>query len=229
MTDKIKNPPEANFLDMGTVMSVSNYYGSLARSAKFLVRILPGNTTGSVFLNGSSTFMRDFTYLCESAEFPSRGFVSTDVRYYGPNFKMPYQTSYEDLNLVFLCRNDFREREFFDSWMEVINPSSTYDFTYRDNYVCKIEIYQLNELAAESGRSPAPATYKFSFEKAYPININPQPVTWADDNFHRLQITFTFTRWRRDELDSKYLGSFDLTDGNSTSTTKVVMPRFNAG
>jgi hypothetical protein len=45
------------------------------------------------------------------------------------------------------------------------------------------------------------STYSFTFDKAYPILVSPQPATWADDNFHRLTVSFTYIRWYRKNLD----------------------------
>jgi hypothetical protein len=54
---------------------------------------------------------------------------------------------------------------------------------------------------------------------AYPILVNPQPMTWSDDIFQRLVVTFTYTHWTRPGLDpepswstpSGY--SFELVEG----------------
>lgn len=218
----IKNPPESQFLTMNDFYANSAKYNGLAKSARFLVRILP-----SAFMASSGGFMKDLTYLCEAAEFPGRGFMTTEARYYGPSFKTPYQTTYEDLNLTFICRDKFLERQLFDTWLESINPTSTYNFSYRDQYCTTIEIYQMSDLGT-SPDNPAPyAQYKFTFEKAWPILINPQPVTWADDNFHRLTVSFSYTRWRREELDPKAPPSYDLVAGRENITDGTTVPTFN--
>lgn len=156
--------------------------------------------------------LRDLTYLCEAAEIPGRGFMSSDLRYYGPSFKIPYQSSYEDINMTFLVRDRFEERRFFDNWMEIINPSTNYDFEYRRNYLGEIHIFQMSDIAAtvESqtpGDDPVKNSqrrYAIALRKAYPVLVNPQPMTWADDNFHRLTVTFTYTRWNRFGIDDNY-------------------------
>jgi hypothetical protein len=231
MTDRIKNSPSPAELDMLLVKAVSDAYGGLARSARFMARIVPGSSTTKSFVNRNSGVARQLSYLCESAEFPSRGLVSTEIRYYGPDVKFPYKTQYEDLNLIFLCRNEFLERDFFDSWMETINPSNTYDFSYKDDYTCQIELFQLGESIITDGNTGNNlARYKFTFEKAYPININAQPVTWADDNYHRLQVTFTFTRWRREELDSQDINSYYnrlVNDAETDRSGGTIIPKLN--
>jgi hypothetical protein len=175
-------------LNMDRFRGVSNDKGGPAKSNRFLVQINDGPT------NLNNSIRNDLTFLCEAAELPGRGFMSTDIRYYGPNFKAPYQSVYEDLNLTFICRDEFFEREFFDNWMSVINPVSTFNFEYKDNYTGEIVLQQYSDYEND-------ATYSFNFDKAYPILVSPQPATWADDNFHRLTVSFTYVRWYRKNLD----------------------------
>lgn len=193
-TTFIRNP--ITDLTMQDFLSVTDDQFGLAKSCRYAARIVP---IGSYITAFNST-LRDLTYLCEATEFPGRGLQTVDVRYYGPSFKMPFQTSYEDINMTFLCRAESYEREFFDDWMTIINPINTYDFNYRNDYAARIELFQFADVPDYSGMDPL-AQYYFSIEDAYPVLVNPQPVTWADDQFLRLGITFTYRHWRRPGRD----------------------------
>lgn len=195
----VKFPNTITELDMQKFRSISGMAGGPAKSNRFLVEI----TGGPAIIRDATlpdqriqnSTLSDLSFLCEAAELPGRGFMSTDIRYYGPNFKAPYQSVYEDLNLTFICRDEFMERELFDDWMNIINPIRSFNFSYKDDYTCQIRLHQFSDLANES-------KYTFTFEKAYPILISPQPATWADDNFHRLTVSFTYVRWYREGLDT---------------------------
>lgn len=215
--DNIKNVPDSETMDLIHFWATVAQHSGFAKSARYMVQILP--TGANNLLASSGAFMRDFTYLCESTEFPGRGFLNADIRYYGTNFKIPYQTTYDDISMTFLCRDKFLERKFFDNWMEIINPVSTYNFTYRENYLAKINMIQLSDMGIPQ--------YKFSFENAWPVLVNPQPVTWADDNFHRLTVSFTYNRWYREEIDTTNLPGYDIVYGSNPNTTQVLTPRFN--
>lgn len=189
----ISNSPEN--LTMPEVQAYSTALGGLAKSARYAVNILP---VGDLLVGlGYSDFIRHFTYLSDSTELPGRAFVNIDLRYYGPNFKLPFQTQYEDLNITFLCRSESFERQFFDDWMEIINPTNLWDFNYRDSYRSNIELFQLAEYGTGTNSTAPRAMYKWTFWDAYPTIVNPQPVTWADDNVQRLSVSFTFTKWNR--------------------------------
>lgn len=194
---KILNAPKS--LDMQDFRSISHDYEGLLRSCKFAVGLRP---VGSE-IRRWGTFCRDFTYLCEVAEFPGRGFMNLDLRYYGPSFKIPYQTSYEDTTLTFLCRTGSFERQFFDDWMQVINPLNTFDFNYRDEYFSEIDIFQFADIENEDpNEDTSAAVYFVTLHNAYPLLINPQPITWADDQFLRLAVSFTYTHWSRGGHDT---------------------------
>jgi len=190
------NAPYSELLS--DVKSVLGDKGGPSKICKFLVRIIPssGQLT-QVFSSGGKNGLRyDLTYLCETVEYPGRSFNNLDgVRYYGPSFKMPYQSNYEDLNMVFICRDEMYERQVFDDWMELINPSNTFDFEYKDNYTCEVQIFKMDNFHEPQ--------YAFSLLKAHPILVNPQQVTWSDEQFLRLGITFTYHWWTRKGLDKQ--------------------------
>jgi hypothetical protein len=154
----------------------------LAKVARYLVRINP-----VAALQSRTTILQDLTFLCDSAELPSRSFLPLETRYYGPRQVTPGQSVYPDVTVSFLCRNKFIEREFFDEWANIINPPNTYDFAYPTTYQTTIEIFQFGEDGA--------CNYAFRLEKAWPVSVNPQQVTWADDQAHRLGVQFAYTRW----------------------------------
>lgn len=192
-------------LSMNNVRAILNKYGGLAKACRFLSVIRPGGALISKY----SDFAQELMYLCESTEIPGRGMLNLDLSYYGPNFKLPIQTQYEDINMTFLCRTESWERQFFDDWMLLMNPINTFDFNYRDDYASSIDIYQLSE------EEDTKAQYKITLHNAFPLLVNPQPVTWMDDNFQRLVVSFTYTYWSRPGFDPTP-GTYDLVRGRTT-------------
>lgn len=195
-------------LDLSNLWASANMYDGLAQSARFAVRILPPQPLMGMY---GPAFVNDFGYLCEATEFPGRSFVNVDVRYYGPTHKLPIVSQYEDLNMTFLCRTKSFERQFFDDWMELINPTNSFDFNYRDDYAGKIQMFQLSGIDGNQNGTPN-SEYMWTLHDCYPNLVNPQPVTWADDNYQRLTIGFTYYKWNRENRDPQPQ-SFNLVQG----------------
>jgi hypothetical protein len=213
-TYNIDNPPTQ--LTMQDFLASASRYEGLAKSSRFIVRIQPSGVNSR--LTKYKNIMPQLQYLCESAELPGRGFLNIDLSYHGPKFKVPYLSEYQETSMTFLCRNRSFEREFFDDWMEIINPTSSFDFEYKDSYKAEIHMFQMGDTPGrvkdEAGntvrsKTEPVANYAWTLHDAFPILINPQPVTWADDNFQRLTVAFTFSKWTRKYAD-KEPGTYSL-------------------
>lgn len=191
---EIQNAPKN--LTMLEFRAVADDLGGPAKACRFASVIRPvGNLLRQVPSWQSMT--RDLIYLNEIAEMPGRGFMNMDVRYYGPSHKLPFQTSYEDLNMTYVCRSASLERQFFDDWMTVINPINTFDFNYRDDYRADIDIYQYSDI----GYQEAEAEYMITVHNAYPVMLSGQPLMWADQDIQKLIVSFTYSHWSRKGLD----------------------------
>jgi hypothetical protein len=186
--------------------------GSAAKSCRFAIRILPSGTNNLITSLGGNALLKDLTYLCETAEFPGRGFDFVEARYYGPAITRPYNTKYTgEFSTSILIRQEAFERQLFDDWLEVINPTKHWDLSYPETYFSTIDIYQLaeypgpNEIKQAAGRAPrkGQASYLWRLIDAWPMQVNPQQVTWADNDILRLQVTFAYTYWIRPGRDDQ--------------------------
>lgn len=179
--------------------------GSAAHGCRFAVRILPSGTDNFLTQLGYSGILRDMTYLCEAVEFPGRGFDFIETRYYGPIAQRPYNPKYSgEFSMTLLTRQEAFERQMFDDWLEVINPTNTFDFSYPEFYECSIDVFQLSDYPESSGGAPrkGKASYLWQIQNAWPIQVNPQQVTWADNDVLRLNISFAYRHWIRPGRDS---------------------------
>ena len=149
----------------------------------------------------NSSMSRNLALQCEAAELPGKTMTTADVKIYGPTFKVPYQTQYSDTSLTFLCTNEFYERKLFDRWMEAIHPSDTNNLRYpkgdKSRYMTNIKIIQYDDFIKQ--------IYAVELIDAFPIGVAPQSLSWGDDAFHRLQISFAYQKYR-----TIYEGSYDL-------------------
>jgi hypothetical protein len=149
----------------------------------------------------SSTTTRYLALQCESAELPGKTLQTADVKVYGPSFKVPYSTQYTDMNLTFICTNEFYERKLFDRWMEAIHPTDTNNMRFpkgnASRYMTNIKIIQYDDFIKQ--------IYAVELIDAFPIGIAPQTLNWSEDGFHRLSIQFAYQKYR-----TIYEGTYDL-------------------
>jgi hypothetical protein len=149
----------------------------------------------------NSSMSRYLALQCESAELPGKTLATADVKIYGPTFKVPYQTQYTDTNLTFICTNDFYERKLFDRWMEAIMPSDTNNLRFpkgqQSRYLTNIKIIQYDDFIKQ--------IYAVELMDAFPVGVAPQTLSWSEDGFHRLSISFAYQRYR-----PIYEGTYDL-------------------
>lgn len=101
------------------------------------------NSLSTPMSNNAATLLLHFS--CYAASIPGQSLATSDVRTYGPNYKMPYQTNYEDLNLEFYCNGDMEQKHIFDYWMRLIQNPQSNNIHYLKNYKCKIFVNQFKE------------------------------------------------------------------------------------
>jgi len=167
----------------------SSFTGDLSRQNRFDVNI-PVPLTLLPYVKSAT----NLTYRCENANLPGRTFATTEQKSYGPVEKFPYETTYNDIDLTFILDDDMKTKLLFDAWLNYINPMYNYNWRYKENYATAITINQYsvtNEL-----------TYSVNLYDAYPISMNQLDLDWNGEGYHRLSVTFAYTYWKNNSLQS---------------------------
>lgn len=165
----------------------ASFSKELARPSKFDVNIpVP---LGLVPYRSSS---RMLTMRCENAELPGRTIATTSMKIYGVEEKFPYMSSYNDLSLTFIVSDDMEEKLFFDAWLNWINPNTSYNLKYKQDYSVALRINQYDVQNKVS--------YSVDLVDAYPIAVNGMDLNWSADGYHKLTVTFAYTSWRDNSL-----------------------------
>ena len=192
------------YLNMLAFLSALDMGGNLTRGCRFVAVVRPPQSMPG--------YIPDMHLMCEAAEFPGRSFNVVQTRYYGPSQVFPTNSEYQPITLTFLCRADSRERRFFDDWLDIINPTSTFNYAYPNDYFSTIDLFQYTEYGDPSVLGPLSViplagmaqtphiSYQWSLMKAWPLVVNPQPVNWAEQDVLRLNVTFTYKNWERPTL-----------------------------
>jgi hypothetical protein len=163
---------------------ISSFTTDIARPNRFDANIIVPS-----LLQNYSDVLRNLTIRCESTELPGRTFGTVDQKFgSNPTTKFPIHSSYNDLTMTFLVSGDMTEKTFFDVWMEYINPTTTFDFDYKQNFSATIVInqYDLQDNL----------TYAVNIFNAYPIAVNQMDLDWSNDGLHKLTVVFAYDYWQ---------------------------------
>ena len=149
----------------------------------------------------NASISRFLALQCEAAELPGKTLLTQDIKVYGPTFKVPNGTQYGDTTLTFLCTNEFYERKLFERWLEAIMPTDTNNLRYpkgtTSRYLTNIKIIQYDDFIKR--------IFAVELIDAFPIGIGAQSLSWSEDNFHRLAVSFAYQKY-----SVIYEGSYDL-------------------
>jgi hypothetical protein len=168
---------------------ISSFQNDLARPNRFDVNI-PIPLTLIQYRNISQRL----TFRCENANLPGRTISTTDQKIYNIVEKFPNQTTYQDMDMTFIVGGDMAEKQFFDAWLELINPTTNFNFKYKGDYSTSITVnqYDINNNL----------TYTIELIDAYPIAVNQLDLDWSNDGYHKLTVVFAYTYWKNNSLNN---------------------------
>jgi hypothetical protein len=191
-------PNSPSNITLNDFRAAVNRFDEVAWTSFYSIQIIPIGR----LIEFARPLLQDLTFLTSEAELPGRGIQTANYRYYGPVINLPVLSEFRETTVQFYCRTQSFERQFFDDWMDLINPPSTNDFTYLDDYKASIRMFQLSDLAKEGTNDPQ-ATYSWTLHDVYPMLVNIQPVSWAGPQVQKLSVTFAYSRWTREARSPK--------------------------
>jgi len=143
------------------------------------------------YLNGPE-LSRGLEIMLESTDMPGKNLATTEVKYNGDFYKVPYTNTYEAQSFTFRCSRDMYEKNIIDDWMNLIFNPTTHEIGYMDEYATNITINQLNEQDQ--------IVYSVILKDAFPSLCSPVAMSNEDkDTFARLQVEFMYRRWQKQE------------------------------
>ena len=157
------------------------------------------NQLAAYLTRNDVTDIDEFEFRCEKAEFPGRTLAtSEDTGGGGPTLKLPYDVTYNDIQLSIICSADMKERLFFESWMDsIIGPAgedvgnSTGGLvSYFEHYArgISLEVQQLDE----AGK----VIISYKMHDIYPTALSAMNATWEEVNsYQRFGVTLFYRRY----------------------------------
>ena len=148
----------------------------VARTNRYEVNINPPVGDGSIL-----------TLACEETALPGRGYSTSPRAMHGPVQYIPYDKLYNEIAMTFRCSREMTEKKIFDDWLAFISPSDSHEYRFFNSYVSDITINQLDEKNSK--------TYGVNLYDAYPTTVTDLGLSQNQNEYHRLQVTFRYTRY----------------------------------
>ena len=186
---------------LSEILGLGNSTDGMSRKNRYEVTLYPptgargsrGNTT-NVFSKIMGDLLGDGTVRatglrCESISLPGRNMDSTpDTNIYGPEREIVTGYSFGDINAIFQCSSDMREKKYWETWQRLTFNPKTFDIGYYKDYVGTVDIHTLDE--QEKRR------YGVRLVEAWPKTIGPQQLAYNDNNtYQTVDITIAYRYW----------------------------------
>lgn len=163
--------------------------GVVARPNLFFAKLYGNKDINAVNADIFTTYLSNFEFRCESTSIPGRSIATVDDIGSGPSLKLPYDITYNDIDLNIICSEDMKERVAFEKWINlIVNPNGSLSFY---NVYAKGIILQISQLD-ENGDS----LIKYTMYDVYPISISPMNLSWEETNtYQRFSVTLNYRRY----------------------------------
>ena len=160
--------------------------GSILRPNNFSVSLSPSSALISAIGSTYSDISKTLSLRCERAELPGRTIATSDDMSIGTSLKLPYDMTYNDIQLSIICASDMKERRFFESWMRsIVNRDGT--VAYYSDYA------KGNTLTVSQLDDDGTSKLTYTCTDIYPIAITPMNATWEENNtYQRFGVTLCY-------------------------------------
>jgi len=178
-------------------MSKVDNLGSLARKHKFTIQIIEPSVlrTGSIEGNGwgveSSQIPSKIEFLASAASLPGKSFATTTHRMYGFGLDVPYEASYEPVQLTFLNTNDYSPRTFFEDWMANIARIKSYNMHYYDDFISTVNISAYDDLNGK--------VYECKLIESWPKSMSAIEMGWDGQDVQTFTVDIQYSWWVSDK------------------------------
>jgi hypothetical protein len=177
-----------------------NYRNGLLRGNRFKINITP-----PFILSDLRDISRSLSFWCQGIAAPGYQLLTHDVKRhtYGPTEKRPFAPNFQQLQLTFMSDGNTDCWEFFNQWMQNIIPhdagngiNSQSNYTsnlvylveYKEAYAVDMEIVLFDETGD--------IIRKFFVREAFPSNMNPIQLDWANqNNYANFSVFMEFLDW----------------------------------
>jgi len=193
---------------------ISHIKTGMAKTTHFEVLIARPSSLMTEPLNSN---IRKIFLFCEQAQLPGVSYETNQVRSYGEVKDAVYSKLYEHINLSFYVDSGFLVKDFFNSWMNVIQDPETRDFNYPTEYLSPtIEI--IVQDAQDIGR------YKCTLYNAFPKSISAVQLDYGGKDVMKLQVSMSY-QYAKNEV----MGNYNQVADSSFPPITPELPSYDYG
>ena len=143
-----------------------------------------------MFKNITDGDQREVSMQCNKIEFPGRNLDSEpDTNIYGPTREIVNGFSFAEISASFYQSNNYKEKQFFETWQRLAYDANSWAIQYYDDYVGKIEIYSLDNDGARR--------YGVQLVECFPKTISSQSLDATPSTMAQTcDVSFSYRYWK---------------------------------
>ena len=141
----------------------------------------------------------NFKQLCKTAQIPGSTIGVVEVQYFGRPVKMPGNRTFENLTTTIINDEDFVLRNAMEAWMAFLNQhEENTSGVIGLNYTGTLTLQQYDKAG------DAIDDAKYTFEKAWPVNVAPIDLDWGtNDTIEEFTVEWAYDWWANEKSASK--------------------------
>ena len=138
---------------------------------------------------------------CDSVTMPGHDMQTETIDHFGPTREMAVGHGFAGtITCSFYADKYLRERSYLEYWQKLVVDNMTHKAGYYDDYVGKMQIFQLGSLDGQGDRDIP--TYAIEATEVYPEQIGPITYNYgASNQITKVNVEFQYRQWLNMTLD----------------------------
>jgi hypothetical protein len=196
------------------VQNTKSFEGTNGHTPSHLISSA-ANPDGDTMMDLHSQMGRQLNIHCESVSMPGKDLV-TQKKQYGNEPEVDMVTGHQysgTINASFYADKYLRERQAIELWMKMAHNNLTNEAKYYDDYVSKMQIFQLGSLDGEGDRDVP--TYGIEAIEVFPQTLSAVEYNYGSTNqIVKINVGFAYKQWYN--LTTDHIAT--MASGNSQQT-----------
>lgn len=162
---------------------------------------------------------------CTDASLPGSSFATHEITndYSGFTEKHAYRRQYDNqIDLTFMVDRNYKIIRFFESWMGFITGEkvgfdpkllqASYRVKFPKDY--QISEFHVTKFEKDIGRGDQGPQLKYTFVNAFPISLSSMPISYAQTDLLKVNVTMSYTRYYSQNVKPSSQGKSPFFNGN---------------